>query len=102
MSELKAHLFICTNSPDKVGKCGNKGSEELRKSLKLRCKKELWGQHVRINSAGCLDKCEQGIAAVLYPQNEWFLDLTKADEDKLFDAVRGEACKIETRGAGVR
>ncbi|PIS10836.1 MAG: 2Fe-2S ferredoxin [Bdellovibrio sp. CG10_big_fil_rev_8_21_14_0_10_47_8] len=87
MSGYKQHLFICTNSPDREGKCGSKGSEELRLALKQRCGKEF-GKDVRVNASGCLGHCERGIAAVLYPQGEWFLDLAKEDQEVLFRAVQ--------------
>ncbi|MBX3018979.1 MAG: (2Fe-2S) ferredoxin domain-containing protein [Bdellovibrionaceae bacterium] len=86
---FKAHLFVCTNSPDKSHKCGSKGAEELRKRLKDRCKNEF-GKSVRVSSAGCMGKCEEGIACVIYPQNEWFLNVEDRgrDEDRIFEAVR--------------
>lgn len=85
--DFKAHLFICTASPDNPGKCGGKGSERLRRDLKERCKREF-GKNVRINTAGCLGQCEFGIAAVMYPQGKWFLELDKKDDEKLFEAVK--------------
>lgn len=85
--EYKAHLFICTANPENPGKCGGKGSEELRKRLKNRCSKEF-GKNVRINSSGCLGHCEFGIAAVLYPQTKWFLQLNQNDDEKLYEAVK--------------
>lgn len=91
----KAHLFICTAAPDKKGKCGHKGSEELRSALKKACKQEPWGDQVRINTAGCMDYCEEGIAAVLYPEGKWFLNQTQDDFDRLFKAVKNAATKTE-------
>lgn len=84
----KAHLFICTNSPDRIGKCGSKNSEQLRQELKDRCKKEIGGDQIRINSAGCLGQCERGIAAVLYPSGQWFLDKTSTDGDEIFQVLK--------------
>ena len=42
---------------------------------------------VRVNQSGCLDRCEQGIAAVLYPQAEWFTDLKANDSETLVKAL---------------
>jgi (2Fe-2S) ferredoxin len=42
---------------------------------------------VRVNAAGCLGQCEQGIAAVLYPKGEWFLNLMPGDAPLLVSAV---------------
>jgi predicted metal-binding protein len=87
--KFTAHLFICTNDrgPDaKRESCCPKGSEELREKVKKACKEKGFSG-VRINSAGCLDQCERGIAAVLYPAGQWFLDLEKDSVDILVDAV---------------
>lgn len=91
----KTHLFICTNAPDNPNKCGSKGSESLRKSLKEKCG-AAFGKEVRINASGCLGPCERGINAVMYPQGEWFHELkaTPEDEQKLFEAVK----KSQERG----
>lgn len=92
----KAHLFVCTNSPDRPGKCGSKGSEEIRKNLKDACRQEF-GKTVRVSSSGCMGYCERGIVAVVYPQNEWMLDLTSADSAKVLDKVR-EAVQKSSKG----
>lgn len=90
-----AHLFICTNDRGTGAKresCGPKGSGELKDQVKAACKaRGLKG--IRINAAGCLDQCERGIAAVLYPQNKWFLDLEKGSVDTLVNAVEEAARK---------
>lgn len=87
MTGYKTHLFICTNSPDRSGKCGSKGSEALRAELKDKCRSEF-GKEVRVNSSGCLGYCEHGIAAVVYPAGEWLLDLQKTDGELLLQKVR--------------
>ena len=86
MTGFKTHLFICTNSPDRSSKCGGKGAEKLRKEVKEACK-EKYGKSIRINSSGCLGYCEHGIAAVMYPRGEWFLELEKDDSKTLIKAV---------------
>lgn len=72
-SLYQCHVFICTNER-KLGAarecCAHKGAEELRQSLKQWASAK-YGKKVRINSSGCLDFCEKGIAAVVYPQSEW-------------------------------
>lgn len=85
---MKAHLFICTNGKDMQGKCGHKNSETLRKQLKETCSKQPWAKEVRINAAGCLGQCENGIAAVLYPQGIWKTNLKETDHDLLFNLVK--------------
>jgi (2Fe-2S) ferredoxin len=74
-------VFVCTNRrPDGSprGCCASKGSEALR----LARKKELDAQEVkgaRINTAGCLDACERGMAMVVYPEQVWYGPVTDAD-----------------------
>jgi (2Fe-2S) ferredoxin len=87
MTGYKNHLFVCTNSPGKEGKCGSKGAENLRSSLKEKCRTEF-GKDVRVNASGCLGYCEKGIAAVIYPKGEWFLELKETDETQLLEALR--------------
>jgi (2Fe-2S) ferredoxin len=87
MEKYKTHVFVCTNSPDKLGKCGSKGSESLRKGLKDQCRDEF-GKSVRVNSAGCLGFCEHGIAAVIYPAGEWLLDLKDTDAAEVMEKIR--------------
>lgn len=87
-NNYKAHLFVCTNDRGPDGKrpsCAHKGSAELRDAVKMACRGM---KGVRINNAGCLDRCEQGITAVLYPEGQWFENLTKDDTQKLVDAVK--------------
>ena len=70
------HFFICTTKREGKPCCGEKGSDQLRQQIKNYCK-EKYGNKVRINISGCLDYCSSGIAAVSYPENKWFLKLTK-------------------------
>jgi (2Fe-2S) ferredoxin len=91
MSDKKydAHLFICTN--EKQGKpcCAAKSASELRDQLKKISKDPSrgWEGRVRVNNSGCLDRCQEGIAAVLYPQGEWFTNLKSTDVEVLVDAI---------------
>lgn len=98
MSELKAHLFVCTsctyNRPD-----GTESNPEealaLRKNLKNRAR-ELFSKHeVRVSASTCLGACEHGIAAVMYPKGEWSLGLRPSDEDKMFTKLTEEAARLK-------
>lgn len=83
----KAHLFICTNQRDGTRECcASKGSADLLDEVK-KAASAKYGKEVRVNKAGCLDHCEKGIAAVMYPQNQWFLDLKKTDAPTLLAAL---------------
>lgn len=78
-----AHLFVCTNRrPDghSRGSCAAGGSEHLRDYMKARAK-ELGIANIRVNSAGCLDRCELGPCMVIYPDGVWYRIGSTADVD---------------------
>ena len=79
------HVFVCGNRrPEghERGSCAAKGSEKIRDYMKARVK-ELKIPGVRINQAGCLDRCELGPCAVLYPEGVWY----RLDSFAAVDAV---------------
>ena len=68
------HVFCCTNErPDghPRGCCKARGAIPLRNYMKARAK-ELGLEGVRINIAGCLDRCELGPTMVVYPEGVWY------------------------------
>jgi (2Fe-2S) ferredoxin len=92
-----AHVFCCTNKrPDghPRGSCADKGSEDLRNYMKDRAK-ELGLKKVRINSAGCLDRCELGPTVVVYPEGVWYSAPTKADIDEILQTHLVEGGRVE-------
>lgn len=83
-----AHLFVCTNRrPDghRRGSCAARGSEGLRDYMKARAK-ELGIANLRVNSAGCLDRCELGPCLVIYPEGVWYRLDSRADVDAVLQA----------------
>lgn len=81
----QAHVFVCTNRrPDghPRGCCASKGSEKLRDYMKARAK-ELGIKGIRVNSAGCLDRCEFGPAVVIYPEGVWYKVTTREEVDEV-------------------
>lgn len=89
---FRAHVFCCTNerpAGHPRGSCKAKGSVKLRDYMKARAK-ELGLGGVRINSAGCLDRCECGPTMVIYPEGIWYSVASRADIDEILDVhVRG-------------
>ena len=85
---FRAHVFVCCNRrPDghTRGSCAARGSEELRDYMKVRAK-ELGLKGVRVNQAGCLDRCEFGPTMVIYPEGVWYRPKTRADVDGILAA----------------
>lgn len=64
------------------GSCAQKGSERLRNYMKDKAK-ELGIKDTRVNSAGCLDRCELGPVIVIYPEGVWYRAETKSDIDEI-------------------
>ena len=40
---------------------------------------------VRVNTAGCLDRCEEGPVAVVYPEGVWYTYVDSEDIDEIVD-----------------
>lgn len=81
----RKHVFCCTNeraAGDPRGCCKHKGSERLRNYMKARAK-ELGLSDLRINTAGCLDRCELGPSVVIYPEGVWYTVRTPEDVDEI-------------------
>lgn len=90
----QAHVFCCVNErPDghPRGCCKGKGAEKLRNYLKARAK-ELGLGEMRINQAGCLDRCELGPTMVIYPEGVWYSYHSIEDAEEILQRhlVKGE------------
>ena len=88
MSHFKHHVFFCCNQrgPDEAC-CNALGATELRNYDKDRVKAlgiSGAGQ-VRVNSAGCLDRCDQGPVLVIYPEAVWYTYIDREDIDEIID-----------------
>ena len=85
------HLFFCTNdrgSHAERPSCNQCGSAKLRDYAKIRVKKlGLSGQgKVRVNKAGCLDRCEERPVCVVYPEGVWYTYIDEEDVDEIIDS----------------
>lgn len=84
-SYYERHVFFCLNER-KNGEdcCARHQAQEAFDHCKQRVKEEgLAGPgQVRVNKAGCLDRCAAGPVAVVYPEAVWysFVDLQDIDE----------------------
>ena len=47
--------------------------------------KELGLEGVRVNMAGCLDRCEFGPTMVIYPEGVWYRPTSPADIDEILE-----------------
>jgi (2Fe-2S) ferredoxin len=88
MSYFKYHVFFCTNiREDGRACCQDHQAQEMRDYLKKRVKEEkLAGKNrVRINNAGCLDRCGLGPVLVIYPEETWYRYESKDDLDEILE-----------------
>ena len=95
MSHFKHHVFFCTNQrANGEACCNDHGANDMRAYAKDQVKAlgEAIPGRVRINSAGCLDRCDQGPVMVIYPEAVWYTYIDKDDVDEIIEShlVRGE------------
>ena len=86
MSFYQHHVFFCCNQRE-GGKacCNDYGASDIRDYAKNRVKElGLSGNgKVRINMAGCLDRCELGPVLVIYPEETWYTYVDREDIDEI-------------------
>ncbi len=88
MSYYRHHVFFCTNLRDDGRQsCGQCGASEVRAYAKARIKAlGLSGEGgVRINTAGCLDRCAMGPVLVVYPEAIWYSYVDTSDIDEIIE-----------------
>ena len=92
------HAFVCTNRRDESdprGSCAARGSEELRDYLKKQAKMAGLIKGVRINGAGCLDRCDLGPVMVIYPEGVWYAMDSKEDIDEIIETHLVKGGRVE-------
>ena len=88
MSHYKHHVFFCCNQREPGENCcQNHQADALRGYAKDRVKVlGLAGKgKVRVNKAGCLDRCDEGPVIVVYPEEVWYTYVDKADIDEIVE-----------------
>jgi (2Fe-2S) ferredoxin len=88
MSYYKRHVFFCCNQREPGENCcQNHQADALRGYAKDRVKAlGLAGKgKVRVNKAGCLDRCDEGPVIVVYPEEVWYTYVDKADIDEIVE-----------------
>lgn len=89
MSFFQYHVFFCTNQrPAGEMCCNNHGAQALRDYCKQRVKAlgDQIAARVRINSAGCLDRCDKGPVMVIYPEAVWYTYVDQEDIDEIVES----------------
>lgn len=87
-SYYKHHLFFCTNQRAAgAACCADHGAARVREYAKHKIKSlGLDGPGgVRVNTAGCLDRCELGPVLVVYPEGVWYTYVDEHDIDEIIE-----------------
>lgn len=90
MSHYDKHVFFCVNQRA-AGEdcCGNFGAQKMRDYVKDKVKAlglDAEGNRIRINSAGCLGRCDDGPVLVVYPEGVWYTYVDESDLDEIIDS----------------
>jgi len=98
MSYYKNHVFFCTNHREDGSQCcAQYNSQEMRDYMKKRSKELglVSSGEVRINTAGCLNRCELGPVIVVYPDETWYTFVDKDDIDEIIKEHLLKGNKVE-------
>jgi (2Fe-2S) ferredoxin len=86
VSFYQHHVFFCCNKRDDGRPCCQQhNASDVRDYAKKQVKSlGLSGEgKVRINQAGCLDRCDDGPVLVVYPEAVWYRYVDKSDVDEI-------------------
>jgi (2Fe-2S) ferredoxin len=83
-------VFVCTHdrtSGPRVS-CGSRGGSELREQLKALVKAHGLSDQIRISGSGCMDVCEEGPNAMVFPDARWICGAEPDDAETIFEQIR--------------
>jgi (2Fe-2S) ferredoxin len=89
VSHYAKHIFFCLNRRDDGRACC---AEHRAEALQAHCKDRVKALglngpgKVRVNKAGCLDRCELGPVAVVYPEGVWYTFVDEQDIDEIVES----------------
>jgi (2Fe-2S) ferredoxin len=89
MSYFDKHIFFCTNQREPgEACCNNFGAQAMRDYMKSKIKMmgiATGGKRIRVNSAGCMGRCDEGPVLVIYPEAVWYTYVDESDLDEIID-----------------
>ncbi len=89
MSYYQRHVFFCLNQrANGEASCADHDAQGAFDHCKSRVKQlGLAGKdRVRVNKAGCLDRCAGGPVAVVYPEAVWYSWVDQSDIDEIVES----------------
>ena len=88
-SYYERHIFFCLNQrANGEACCADHGAQQAFDRCKALVKeKGLAGPgQVRVNKAGCLDRCAGAPVAVVYPEGTWYTFVDESDIDEIVES----------------
>jgi (2Fe-2S) ferredoxin len=98
LSYYKHHIFFCLNQRHKGEACC---AQHDAQAAFDRCKSRIKAAGlagpggVRVNKAGCLDRCAGGPVAVVYPEAVWYTFVDQQDIDEIVEEHLKEGRVVE-------
>jgi (2Fe-2S) ferredoxin len=93
------HVFFCTNQrPNGEPCCNDFDAARLRDVVKNKVKMlglSTETNRIRINSAGCLGRCEEGPVVVIYPEEIWYTWVDESDLDEIIESHLRDGRPVE-------
>ena len=89
MSYYERHIFFCLNQRDGgQACCADHAAQDAFDHCKAQVKAAgLAGPgKVRVNKAGCLDRCAGAPVAVVYPEAVWYTFVDRSDIDEIVES----------------
>ncbi len=98
MSYYRHHIFFCLNQREGSEACcaqhDAKAAFDHCKAL-VKAAGMAGPGGVRVNKAGCLDRCAGGPVAVVYPEGVWYTYVDRSDIDEIVASHLTEGRVVE-------
>ena len=88
-SYYERHIFFCLNERGpQENSCAPHGAREAYDHCKSRVKQAGLSApgKVRVNQAGCMNRCAGGPVCVVYPEAVWYTYVDEADIDEIVES----------------
>jgi (2Fe-2S) ferredoxin len=86
------HCFVCLHErpPDSPrAHCLGRGADAVLKALKAAAQAKGLEERVRVQKAGCMENCEQGVSVVVYPEGIWYGGVRPEDAPAIAEHLAG-------------
>jgi (2Fe-2S) ferredoxin len=97
-SYYERHIFFCTNQREGGNAaCAQHAAQDAFEHCKAKAKTLglLGPGKVRVNKAGCLDRCAGGPIAVVYPEAVWYTYVDHDDIDEIVNQHLAQGQVVE-------